>query len=500
MQKKLAELKRLFQEAIDLEFVSYILNWDQTTYMPPGGAGARARQMALITRLAHEKATDPAIGRLLDELQPYAESLPYDHDDAAFLRAARRSYERNVRIPPEFTERFAELQSNAYQVWTEARPAGDFERVRPYLEKILDYSRELANFFPGYDHIADPLIDFSDYGMKAADVQRVFAELRYGLVPLIKKINGQQVDDSFLYQHYPKEGQLRFCEMIARDFGYDFERGRLDLTHHPFSTTFSVNDVRITTRVKENNLADCLFSVLHEAGHALYEQGCNPDYEATPLQGGASSGVHESQSRTWENIVGRSRAFWEHYYPKLQQVFPEQLGKVDLERFYRAINKVQPSLIRTDADEVTYNLHPMIRFDLELQMLEGTLAIKDLPDAWNARYESDLGITPPDHVDGVLQDVHWYGGWIGGAFQGYTLGNILAAQFYQAALAAHPHIPGEIRQGRFDTLHNWLKENIYWHGSKYTPTELVARVTGGGLDVQPLLSYLRTKYGEIYEL
>jgi carboxypeptidase Taq len=291
---------------------------------------------------------------------------------------------------------------------------------------------------------------------------------------------------------------MKFGEEVARDFGYDFNRGRMDLTHHPFETTFSIGDVRITTRVKENNLGECMFSIFHEAGHAMYEQGANPQYEATALAGGTSAGVHESQSRTWENLVGRSRGFWKHYYPRLQSYFPEQLGEVELESFYRAVNKSQASLIRTDADEVTYNLHPLIRFELELELLEGQLAIKDLPEAWNARYNQYLGITPPDNRDGVLQDVHWYGGIIGGSFQGYTLGNILSAMFYEKALEAHPDFPEQISQGQFDTLHGWLKENIYCFGSKYTAPELIRRVTGEDLTVKPLVRYLKAKFGEIY--
>lgn len=500
MQEKFAELKRLFQDIRDLNAAAAVLSWDQSTFMPSGGAEARGRQLALLTLLSQERSTNPVIGRLLDELQPYTESLPYDSDEAAYVRAARREYDRQVRIPPEFAAAFAEHQAAAYQVWAKARPENDFASVQPYLEKTLEYSRRLAGFFPGYQHIADPLIDFSDYGMKAAGVSAVFSELRAGLVPLIRQIREQPIDDSCLRQYFPKEDQMKFGEAVARDFGYDFTRGRLDLTHHPFTTSFSVNDVRITTRIQENYLGECLFSILHETGHALYELGGRQEYEAGPLTGGTSAGVHESQSRTWENIVGRSRPFWEAYYPKLQAVFPAQLGSVSLETFYRAINKAQPSLIRTDADEITYNLHPMIRFDLELAMLEGSLAVKDLPEAWNARYQADLGILPPDASRGVLQDVHWFGGMVGGVFQGYTLGNILSAQFYEKALQAHPGIPAEMRQGRFDTLRGWLTENIYQYGSKYPAPELIQRVTGGGLDVQPLLSYLRAKYGEIYSL
>jgi carboxypeptidase Taq len=265
-------------------------------------------------------------------------------------------------------------------------------------------------------------------------------------------------------------------------------------------TKFSLGDVRITTRFREDDFSDGFFSTVHEAGHALYEQGIEPAYEATPLAGGTSAGVHESQSRLWENVVGRSRGFWEYFYPQLQVVFPEQLGRVTLETFYRAINKVQRSLIRADADEVTYNLHIIIRFDLELDLLEGRLAVKDLPEAWHARYQADLGVRAADDRDGVLQDVHWFGGLVGGAFQGYTLGNVLSAQFFAEALKAEPGIPADITRGEFDRLHGWLKANIYRPGSKYTAPELVQRVTGGGLSVAPYLRYLRAKYGELYDL
>ncbi len=499
MADKLQDLKQRLAEVDDLDMAGSLLNWDQATYMPEGGAPARGRQLATLSRLSHEKFTDVEIGRLLDALE--AADLPEDSDDAALIRVTRRNYDQLTKVPTAFISEFSEHMAGSYQTWTQARPANDFARVRPLLEKTLDYSRRFGEFFAPYDHIADPLIDFSDYGMKAESVRAVFAQLREGLVPLVKAITEQQpTDDSFVYSQYPQQAQLDFGRSVIKAFGYDFTRGRQDLTHHPFMTKFSLGDVRITTHVKENDVRDALFSTLHEAGHALYEQGINPVYEATPLAGGTSSGVHESQSRMWENIVGRSREFWMFYYPKLQAVFPDQLGDVPLDAFQRAINKVERSLIRIDADEVTYNLHVMIRFELELQMLEGSLAIKDLPEAWNARYESDLGITPPHDQDGALQDVHWYGGFIGGAFQGYTLGNILSAQFYETALKAHPEIPGEIAQGQFGTLHGWLKENIYQYGSKYPAPELIERVTGGGLKVEPLLNYLRTKFGALYSL
>jgi carboxypeptidase Taq len=369
------------------------------------------------------------------------------------------------------------------------------------LEKTLDLSRRYSNFFPGYDHPADPHIDDSDYGMNAESVSVLFAELRQELNPLVKTIGKQPLtDDSCLAQAFPEREQLKFSEWVVRQIGYDFNRGRQDLTHHPFMTGFSIDDVRITTRVNDNYLNDALFGSMHEAGHGMYGQGINRAYEATPLAMGTTSGVHESQSRLWENLIGRSRSFWKHFYPQIQAMFPDLLGGVSMDTFYRAINKVERSLIRVEADEVTYNLHVMIRFDLGLALLEGSLTIADLPEAWHARYESDLGLRASDYRDGVMQDVHWYAGMIGGSFQGYTLGNIMSALFFDAALLANPGIPKEIERGEFGTLLGWLQENIYRHGRKYTAAELVERTTGGPLTIEPYISYLHTTFGELYDL
>jgi carboxypeptidase Taq len=501
MDIRLNELKTRLMEINDLNQAESVLSWDQNTYMPPGGAVARGRQLATLSRLAHEKFTHPEIGRLLNDLHDFEESQPYDSYEASLIRITRRDYERAVKVPSSFVAKLTEHASTTFQVWTEARPANDFVKVRPFLEKTLELSRELADFFPGYEHIADPLIDFADYGMKASTVKKIFNELRRELVPIVHAITAQKpTDDTCLHQHFPESLQWTFGMEVVRLFGYDTNRGRQDKSPHPFTTSFSVGDVRITTRIHENNLSEALFGTMHEAGHAMYEQGIDPSFEGTPLANGTSSGVHESQSRLWENLVGRSRGFWEHFYPQLKKVFPTQLGNVSLEKFYRAINKVSPSLIRVEADEVTYNLHVLLRFDFELQMLEGNLEVRDLPDAWRERFKADLGIAPPDDRNGVLQDIHWYFAQIGGMFQGYTLGNIMGAQFFEAALRAHSEIPDEISKGKFDTLHGWLRENIYRHGSVYTAEELVERVTGSPLTISPYIRYLRKKYGEIYKL
>ena len=501
MQQQLDELKARLREVNDLEAAAALLEWDQATYMPPGGGPARARQLATLRRLAHEKFTDPAIGRLLDVLQPYGESLAFESDDASLIRVTRRDYERATKVPPTLLAELSSHGAASFQAWTEARPANDFARMIPFLERTLDLSRRLADCFPGYEHIADPLIDLADEGMRAKTLRALFANLRQHLVPLAQAITEQpQADDDCLHQTFDEARQLALGVEVIKRFGYDFTRGRQDLTHHPFMTKFSLGDVRITTRCRVNDLTEALFGTMHEAGHALYEQGIAQELEGTPLAAGASAGVHESQSRLWENLVGRSRSFWEHFYPQLQAVFPKQLGAVALDTFYRAISRVERSLIRTSADEVTYNLHVMIRFDLELALLEGSLEVRDLPEAWHARYQADLGVSVPDDRDGVLQDMHWYGGMIGGMFQGYTLGNILGAQFFAAAQRAHPEIAGQIARGEFAALHGWLRENIYMHGRKFTALELVERATGETLQVEPYIRYLRTKYGELYAL
>ncbi len=498
---KLEELKRRLLEIYDLNAAGSVLSWDEATFMPPDGAAARGRQTATLRRLAHERFIDPALGKLVDDLEPHAESLPPDTDDASLIRVVRRDFEKAVKVPADYVARANAHGSASYNAWTRARPANDFAAMIPYLEGTLELTREYAGFFAPYDHVADPLIDDADEGMTTALIRKLFAELRRELVPMVLAITEQRVtDDGCLRARFPEAEQLEFGLSVAKRFGYDLARGRLDKTHHPFCTKFAADDVRITTRVRENDLGDALFSTLHETGHALYEQGVDAALEGTPLGYGVSSGVHESQSRLWENVVARSRGFWAHHYPVLQDVFRTQLGGVTLDNFYRAINKVERSLIRTDADEVTYNLHIMLRFDLEVKLLEGRLRVKDLPEAWREAMQSDLGVVPPDDRDGCLQDVHWYAGSIGGGFQSYTIGNILSAQFFAAATSAQPDIANQIEKGEFGLLHSWLRDRIYRHGRKFTPNDLVERATGTPMRMAPYLAYLRGKYGELYQL
>ena len=495
----LADLKRRLREIADLSAVGAVLAWDQATYMPRGGAAARSRQGALISRLAHERMTDAALGRLLDRLAGCAESLPDESDEARLISVARRDFEKAIKVPVDLVERWSALSSAAYEVWKRARPNDDFAAVRPYLEQQLDISREYAERFAPYRHIIDPLIDDRDEGLTCEVVRSLFSQLRRELLPIVHHVcNQPPADDACLHAEFPEAAQVDFSLAVARAFGYDLERGRIDKTPHPFCIKFSADDVRITTRVRSNDLGDALFSTLHEAGHALYELGVAPELAGTPLGRGTSIGVHESQSRLWENVVGRSLDLWQHFYPVLRKAFPAALADVPVETFHRAINKVGRSLIRTDADEVTYDLHIILRFDLEVALLEGSLAVKDLPEAWRARYRSDLGVSPPDDRDGCLQDVHWYGGGIGGAFHSYTIGNVLSAQFYAAALRAHPEIFRQIAAGDFGTLRAWLGENLYRHGRKFGADEIVRRATGEAMTIKPYIAYLREKFGALY--
>jgi carboxypeptidase Taq len=407
--------------------------------------------------------------------------------------------DRAERVPSAFLGRLTASSAASFEAWKTARATGDFAHVAPHLERTLDLSREFASFFPEARHPADPMIDLREPGMTMAGVAPLLADLRRALVPMVEALRAAPPPENVFAGRFEPEVQLRLGYALATTLGYDPARGRQDVALHPFATRFAHGDVRITTRVREDDLTEALFSTLHEAGHGMYDQGVDARLDGTLLGRGASAGVHESQSRLWENLVGRSRAFWTYALPHVQRAFP-QLAGVDTDAAYRAVNVVRPSTIRTDADEVTYNLHVIIRVDLEAELLEGRLAVRDLPDAWAARYASDLGVTPENHAEGALQDVHWFSGMVGGQFQGYALGNVLSAQFLDAARRSLGDLDEPFAQGSFGDLLDWLREHVYRFGRRRSVDDLVAGATGASMRLEPYLTYLHDKYRDLYRV
>ena len=497
-ESALGQLKKRLATISDLGSANSLLFWDKQTYMPKGGVAARAEQMATLSRLAHEMLVDAETGRLLDSLgEPNPSS-----EEGALVRRARRDYERAAKLSAELVEEITRATALAEPAWVRAREESDWSVFAPHLEEIVALKKRAAEALGYEDHPYDALLDGYEPGAKKKRLEAMFGELKAGIVPLVREIveKGNEEDRSApLHGAFDEAAQERFGVEAVTRFGYDWERGRQDRTVHPFCINFGPGDVRITTRFDPHWLSPALFGTFHETGHALYEQGINPGYARTPLGGGTSMGVHESQSRLWENLVGRSRAFWSCFYPKLRDTFPEALGGVDLERFYRAINMVAPSKIRVEADEATYNLHILLRFELEVALFEDELSVADLPAAWNTKMEEYLGVVPENDAEGVLQDIHWADGLFG-YFPTYAIGNVLSVQFFDEAVKAHPEIPTQIEQGEFTALLGWLRENVYRHGSRYEPDELVRRVTGRPLDTGPYLRYLKKKFGELYSI
>lgn len=498
MDPKLEQLKTLLAEIEDLDRASAVLGWDFQTYMPPGGAEERGNQLATLAKISHLKFTSDEIGQLVHDLE--AAGLDPDSDDARLVQRVKKDYEKQTRVPAEWVAEFNRVTSRAHGVWMAARKESSFTIFQPLLEQIVDLRRQYARLFAPYDHIYDPLLDDFEPGLKTAEVQAIFNTLRSEQVALVHAIARQKpVDDAFVYLAYEEQAQWDFGVHVITCFGYDWQRGRQDRSVHPFTTSFSTDDVRITTRFEEDNGLSALFSTMHEAGHALYEQGLDPSYGRGPLVRAASLAVHESQSRMWENLVGRSLPFWTHFFPQLQERFPQQLGNLSLADFYRGINRVNPSFIRTDADEATYNLHIMLRLDLEIALLEGSLAVADLPEAWNTLMKDYLGVTPPNDALGVLQDVHWSGGMLG-YFPTYALGNLVSVQLWERIRQDLPDLDDQMARGEFANLLEWLRANIHRLGARYEPQDLVQRATGSKIDPQPYLRYLKAKYGQIYGL
>ena len=500
MASALDTLNERIREVADLRHAADLLEWDERVCMPAGGATTHGEMQATVRRLAHEKFTTAEVGDLLGRARDELGGADPDGREARLLAVTARDYRKATQVPAAYVAEHAEVVSAAQQAWGDARQASDFAAFRPHLEKVIALKRQYVGFFPGGAHPYDALLDDYEPGMTTADVKAVFDVVRPKQIALLKAIAARpQVDDAVLRQPFPESGLLQFSVDVASAFGFDWTRGRQDKSTHPFATAIGCDDVRITTRFMERYPFSLLFGTLHETGHALYDQGVARAHHRTQLEGGASLGVHESQSRLWENLVGRSRPFWEHFYPILQAKVPEQLRGVTVDRFYQAINKVAPSLIRVEADEATYNLHVMMRVELEIALVEGRLDVADLPAAWNRLMEEYLGVRPADDATGVLQDIHWAAGLLG-YFATYTLGNLISAQLWERFAAAHPARDADIRRGDFSALLSWLRTEVHQHGRMFEPQELVQRATGAPVDPAPYLRYLEQKFGEIYGL
>ena len=489
------------QEVATLQSCAGVLHWDRETYMPPRGAAHRAGQLAALAGLAHEKFTDPRLGELLAAVEGTDVVAEPESDAAVNARELRRAYDRATKLPRELVEEIARVTSLAHGEWVDARRRADFRIFRPWLEKIVALKQQEADCYGHEGSRYDALLEDYEPGATTAWLEGVFGPLRDALVPLLEAIKGApaEPDVSILARSYPVDRQELLGRVAAAAFGFDFQAGRLDTVAHPFCSGIGPGDTRLTTRYNERDFGDAFFSIVHECGHGLYDQGLPADHWGTPRGQAISLGIHESQSRLWENLVGRSLSFWRHFFPIACQVFPEALGDVSLGTFYFSINDVRPSFIRVDADEVTYNLHIILRFELEQALLSGALAAADVPGAWNERFTAMFGITPANDAEGCLQDVHWSGGGIA-YFPTYALGNLNAAQLFAAAREAIPDLDEQFARGTFGDLLAWLRENIHSQGMVHRPPQLIQIVTGKPLSHEPLMAHLRAKFKPLYGL
>jgi carboxypeptidase Taq len=498
------QLRTRLGEVSDIRGAIALMGWDQRTIMPRRGEGVRANRLATLSRLAHEMFTSDETGDLLDRLEEYEKSLPFEDNDASLIRVTRRDYQKMQVIPSDLAVRLSRASSAGYQAWVEARSTADYSRLLPALEQIVELKREEIAFFrEAREDIVDDydvLLDDFEPSLTSAEVTRVFDELKAATIPLVQRVRerADQVDDTPVHGHFPIEVQRALVATIAKRLGFTDEAWRLDPTEHPFASSIGVNDIRITTRYYEDFLNPALFGTMHEFGHGLYEHGVSEELERTPLQRGASMAFHESQSRMWENLIGRGQPFWTYGLPALRDAFPEQFSSVTEDGIYRAVNKLGPSLIRVEADELTYNLHIVLRFELERDIFAGQVALADLPDAWNAKMAEYLNIDVPDDAQGVLQDVHWGSGLLG-YFPTYALGNVVALQLWQRITRELPDLDAQVSAGEFAALREWLAENIHQHGRKFTPGELLERSAGtSSFDPKPLITYLTAKVDSLY--
>ena len=493
MADALGKLKERLGDVLDLSKIVRLLSWDQQTMMPPAGTSHRADQMSTVSRLAHELFTDPEVGRLLDELQPLEDSLDPDSDDAALIRLTRREYEKSVKVPASLRAALARASAEARPVWVKAKTESDFASFLPSLERIVELKLEYVECVSdGAAERYDVLLDDYEPQTTTAEVRALFDELKPPIRELIAALRQRDVDDSFLHGDFPPDRQRALAHEVVDLFGHRPESWRIDPTEHPFASGPGRDDVRITTNYHPDSL-ESLFSTMHEYGHGLYSHQQPKHLERLPTGQACSLGIHESQSRLWENLVGRSLPFWRLFYPRLQETYPEQLGGIGLERFHAAIHAVRPALIRIQADEVCYGMHVMLRFELEQDIVEGRVELRDLPQRWNEKMWEYLGVEVPDDGHGVLQDVHWSGGQIG-YFSTYLVGTVASVQIWQAALRDLPDLEEHVGRGEFAPLREWLAEHVHTLGRKYSPQETLRRATGSTISAQPYLDYLRRNY------
>lgn len=485
------------QRVTDIGSAQALMNWDQEIYMPPGGAAFRAQQLSTLAGIAHEMSIDKELGVLISQL---LNDSSLGEVEKKNIKQSKIDFDKRTKLPTEFVEEMSRAISEAFQAWQEAKKKDDFSIYAPKLEKIVELKLREAEFLGYEEHPYDALIDLYEPGMTASMVTKVFEDVMPGLKSLLEEIKNQpQLSDELMYQEYDKDKQWDFSLFLLEQMGYDFNRGRQDISSHPFTIHFNSDDVRVTTRVNENDLAEILWSTIHEGGHALYEQGIPSDQYGLPAGEYISLGVHESQSRLWENNVGRSLEYWQKNFPLLQRSFPEQLGSYSVGEFYKAMNKVQPSLIRTSADELTYHFHIYIRFVIEKELLEKKLKVSELPARWNSLYKEYLGEDVPSDAKGVLQDIHWSHGSFG-YFPTYSLGSFYAAQFFNRAEETIDDLRGKISRGELKELLSWLRANIHRFGKQFTAVELCEKVTGKKLDSEYFLEYARKKFRALYNI
>lgn len=501
MQDTVQAFREYVKKIRQLDETINLLQWDMRTGMPKKGVAARSDLIGMLSSESFAMTVSLEMKQFLETLSQSDTYKELDRVTQVTVRECQKEYDRMQSIPPDMFREYVVLTTTAESVWEDAKEKSDFTMFQPYLEKIVEMNRKMIEIW-GYSGVPyNTLLDYYEPGMTVEILDALFADLREKTIAIVQRIQqkGYQPDVSFLEQRYDPQKQRQFSILALRAIGYDLEAGRLDETVHPFCVTMNREDVRVTTRYNPDDFRTAIFGTIHEGGHALYEQNISPELDGTPLATGTSMGIHESQSRFWENIVGRSSEFWECCYEDLQKTFPEELGHVSLARFYRAINHSEPSLVRVEADELTYNLHIMIRYELEKGLINGTLQVADLPDLWKQKMEEYLGVTPPDDSLGVLQDVHWAGGSFG-YFPSYSLGNIYSAQFLHAMQKDIPGFYSQIRRGEFGGIRQWLADKVHRHGKTMTPAEILESVTGERINSQYLVNYLEKKYTDVYGL